>query len=403
MSPKKSGEEANFIAKDELVQHVALASAQGVAARFPGLEAWSGGTIRRKPLQIYDINGKLLFLDYPVVRGAEVVGTVRAAASKVLGAPVVAHEVGARLWSLQAAADKLTPGVQKEHPDWKITNIRLVCYSYPKLGVMFSLADAAGKPRRLIFDVASLDPVPEGPPDGKMEGAFAWSFYDSLSDKERERRLKVYDEVDGVRARLPKEKQLELVQVASVAKLSDIAIVVWGWTVSKQIQYCTHYSATEARSHHCFSLHGQQKNDYCAVATCQMVLDYYRYYYTQDQIAPQLGYTPGGGCPSDQSPGYEALTCSHLDATYDASPTWEKARDQIDLLHPMKSGIPGHARACAGYSYYTSLIGGISQKKLYIYDPWPWNADYKVGGAVYWEDWTAVTHTNFVFTRIACP
>ena len=73
---------------------------------------------------------------------------------------------------------------------------------------------------------------------------------------------------------------------------------------TKLLQYCTHYGHTHARSHHCFVLHGQQVNDYCAVATCQMILCYYRYYRSQDDIAPSLGYSTGGGCPADQSPGY---------------------------------------------------------------------------------------------------
>lgn len=171
--------------------------------------------------------------------------------------------------------------------------------------------------------------------------------------------------------------------------------------MTKQLQFCTHYNYNEIRSHHCFVLHAQQKWDYCAVATCQMILCYYRYYYTQDQIAPALNYSPGG-CPPDQSAGYEQLSCNHLDATYDTSPTWEEARDQINAIHPLKSGVPGHARACAGYSYVWWLFG-ITDRRLYIYDTWPWNADYKLGGAVYWEDWDTITHTNYVFTRLLCP
>ncbi len=405
MSPVKYPEEAHFIAREEMGQNIALASVQGAAARLPGLEAWQKGSIRRRPVEIYDINGKLLFLDYAITSGAEVVGTARAAASRVLGPPVVAYEAGPRTWNYNQAVEKLTPKVTRAHPNWKLHDTKLVCYSYPKLGVMFSMSDDRGKAQRLIFDVASLDPVPEAPIGKEVEGAFAWSFYDTLSDAQRERRLAVYDESNAIRKQLPAEKQLALQQQTSIAKLTALVAVPLYLTVTKELQFCSHYAYTEARSHHCFSLHAQQVNDYCAVATCQMILCYYRYYYTQDQIAPQLGYSPGGGCPSDQSAGYEALTCNHLNATYDSSPTWEEARNQIDALHPMKSGIAGHARSCAGYSYVKStLIGGaISQKKLYIYDPWPWNADYKLGGTVYWESWDSITHTNYVFTQLTCP
>ena len=402
MSPVKYPEEAHFIARDEMTQNVSVASAQGALARLPGLEAWQRGSIRRKPLEIYDINGKLLFLDYAIVRGTESVGTVRAAASKVLGTPVVALEAGPRTWDYGTAVEKLTPGVTSAHPRWKLLDTKLVCYSYPKLGVMFSMSDDNGKPQRLIFDVASLNPVPEAPAAGLAEGSFAWSFYDAISDAQRERKLALYEKVDDIRRQLPPDKQLILKQQVSIAKLADVVVVLAFVSVTKQLQFCSHYAYNEARSHHCFILHAQQKDDYCAVATCQMILCYYRYYYTQDQIAPKLGYSAGGGCPSDQSAGYEALTCNHIDATFDSTPTWEEARNQINALHPMKSGISWHARACAGYSY-TTVAGVISQKKLYIYDPWPWNADYKAGGAVYWESWDAVTHTNYVFTKLTCP
>ena len=144
-------------------------------------------------------------------------------------------------------------------------------------------------------------------------------------------------------------------------------------------------------------------NDYCAVATCQMILCYYRYYFTQDQIAPACGYSAGSGCPSDQSPGYESMSCNHIDATFDNAPTWQKAQDQIDALHPFKSGISGHARACAGYSRTPWIFGGTTEEKLYIYDPWPWNADFAVAGTVTWEDWDSITHTNYVYTRLNCP
>ena len=165
---------------------------------------------------------------------------------------------------------------------------------------------------------------------------------------------------------------------------------------TKQLQFCPHYAYNEARSHHCFILHGQQEWDYCAVATCQMILCYYRYYYSQDQIAPSLNYSPGG-CPADQSAGYESLSNHHIDATFDNAPTWQKARDQIDELRPLKSGVPHHARACAGYSH---SVFAIIPKQLYIYDPSPWNADYKLGGSIYWEDWDVITHTNFIYTRL---
>ena len=228
-------------------------------------------------------------------------------------------------------------------------------------------------------------------------------FYDFLADDERKRRLARFKKADGELAGLTAKMRREVLAARTVARAVDVLKLVYTRTATKLLQYCTHYGHTHARSHHCFSLKGQQVNDYCAVATCQMILCYYRYYYSQNDIAPALGYNAGGGCPPDQSPGYESLTCNHLDSSFDASATWEKARDQINLLRPMKSGIPGHARAVAGYSYTWWKLSGIQDKKLYIYDPWPWNADYALGGAVVWEDWDAITHTNYVYANVDCP
>jgi hypothetical protein len=357
--------------------------------------------LRKEPIAIHDINGTLLFLDFPVVVGGETVGHVRTGASEVVGSPVVALELGPRYWDFEAAAKKLGSRVRKAFPGAKASDPLLVCYSYPKLGVMFTL-QGEGAPARVIYDVADLAQIPERPEKDGVEGAFAWSFYDALPDAERRARVKRFAAADEARLAIAAKARRDIVAARTLVNVAELVAFRWQRTTTKLLQFCSHYAYTHPRGHHCFSLHAQQVNDYCAVATCQMILCYYRYYFTQDQIAPACGYSPGG-CPADQSPGYESMSCNHIDATFDNAPTWAKGRDQIDLLRPFKSGIPGHARACAGYSRTSWIFGGTVDEKLYIYDPWPWNADFALGGAVTWEDWGAISHTNYVCTRIACP
>jgi len=395
-------EEGNLVPEGELLEHVSLTVLRSAAIGVPGVTDWSRATVSKKPLKIYDINGKPLFYDYAIKKGAETIGTVRAVASRILGAPVIAQELGPRYWDFEVAVKKLTPKVKKEHPGWKMLSTKPVCYSYPKLGVMFEMTDERRRLSRLIFDVAGLNLVPEKPPKPDIEGDFAWSYYDALPEDARKLRLEQYAYFNKWRLEVPKKTRKSL----TIAKtLSPFSRLIWPIKIhlTKQLQFCPHYNYNEARSHHCFILHAQQQSDYCAVATCQMILCYYRYYYTQDQVAPALNYGPGG-CPPDQSSGYEQLSCNHLDATYDTTPTWEEARDQINALHPLKSGVPGHARACAGYSFASWLFGGgVTERKLWIYDPWPWNPDYKLGGSLYWENWDSITHTNYVLTRLPCP
>jgi hypothetical protein len=402
---EKYMEGANFISKDDLLEHVSLSLLRNSTAGIPAIMDWVKGGVKKEPLVIFDINGTPLFYDYTIKKGVDTLGTVRASASRILGSPVIAYEIGPRYWDFESADRKLIPKVKKEYQRLKILSTKLVCYSYPKLGVMFEMADEQGMQKRLIFDIADYSLIPEKPPKPGIEGAYAWSFYDSLPEDVRKLRLKRYDQSDKWRREMPEKIRKDLKISRTLTPFINIKDLICKIkiNVTKQLQFCTHYNYNESRSHHCFVLHAQQVNDYCAVATCQMILCYYRYYYAQNDIAPALSYSSGSGCPPDQSAGYEQLSCNHLDATYDTSPTWEKARDQIDALHPLKSGISGHARACAGYSYVWWLCDGVKDKKLYIYDPWPWNADYKLGGAVYWEDWDSITHTNYVFTKLLCP
>jgi len=317
MATTKYSEAEFLIPGDRLLAHAIVGTAKNAAVN-PDLARWSDGTLNRKPLIIYDINGQPLFYDFRIGRGDATFGYVRVAASRLLGSSVIASEMGERKWSFESAARKLSPKVKKEFAGAKVSAPRLVCYSYPKLGVQFDIDGPAGK-QRAIFDVASLARVPEKGED-QSEGFVAWSFYDALSDDERKRRLarfkKVEGDVTGLTTRMSKAVLAARTVGAAVAVLNPV--FRFRRTVTKLLQYCTHYGHTHARSHHCFVLHGQQVNDYCAVATCQMILCYYRYYYSQNDIAPALGYNAGGGCPPDQSPGYRSLTCNHLDSSFDA-------------------------------------------------------------------------------------
>ncbi len=355
-----------------------------------------------KALEIFDINGKLLFYDFGLFSGRTMMGTVRAAANSAIGSPVISIRMGALKWDLETSKARIGEIVKKKFPKFVIKESLLVCYSYPKLGLQLLLASEK-ESRKLIFDISDFSLIPEKPEKENSEGAYSWSFLDTLNKRAVASRKKRYlAAVELARKVFGKEYGTNIYAFADLARVRELAKLAYKVRNEKKLQFCTHYGHNEDGSHHCFILHAQQVNDYCSVATCQMILCYYRYYYAQNQIAPSLGYSAGSGCPADVSAGYEALSNNHLKATFDNSATWNEARDQINLLQPMKSGVPGHARAIAGYSsnLYSILGGSTADKKLYVYDPWPWNADLKAGGDIYWEDWDSITHTNFVYTEL---
>ena len=403
-------EERNLVPRTELLEHVGISLLKDRNLPIPEIVNLSRANILKTPLTIYDINGRPLFYDYTLKRGKKTLGTVRTAASKILGKPVIRYQLGEPGLNLPESIAKADAKIKKMYPRARISRRKIVCYSYPKLGLMYHVL-ARRERERIILDLPTLNKVPEAKPDLKREGAYAWSFYDTIKPDERRKKLDTFKKFNEIRLQTPK-KLREGLKVAKTLQKKEILSYVNTFTpmlyfyYGRTLQFCSHYNDsfglilpyTAKKGHHCFILHAQQKSDYCAVATCQMILCYYRYYYSQDDIAPSLGYSAGSGCPSDQSAGYESLTNNHLDATYDSSPTWEKAKDQIDQLKPLKSGIPGHARAVAGY--YKSNFGGTESKMVYVYDPWPWDADLTAGGQVSWEDWDSITHTNFIYTDL---
>ena len=354
-------------------------------------------------IELFDINGHLLFYDFALQSGRIQVATVRAAASRAVGKPVVSIRLGAQKWDLEASKRRIGEILERRFSQFKVVGTTLVCYSYPKVGLMVSMRSDTER-LQLVFDISDFSLIPTRPERENSEGVYSWSFLDSLDPRSAETNRKNYEQAASLTKRVFEGEYggESIYRISEIAAVRDFSKLVLKTRAEKKLQFCTHYTHDEDGSHHCFILHAQQLSDYCSVATCQMILCYYRYYYGQNDIAPSLGYTSGNGCPADVSGGYESLSNNHLNATYDTTPSWTEACNQINQLQPMKSGVPGHARAIAGYSrnMFSILGADDSDRKLFVYDPWPWNADLKAGGDVYWEDWDSITHTNFVYTKL---
>jgi len=71
---------------------------------------------------------------------------------------------------------------------------------------------------------------------------------------------------------------------------------------------------------------------------------------------------PGTSNPN-QVAGYESLSNKCLTATYDSSADWSEAKAEIDPNRPVKSGIPGHSRACAGWKRQNIWLIGQPPKR----------------------------------------
>jgi hypothetical protein len=400
---QKSKEPRSPVSKERAMEHALLTIRRAWAGAIPDFEGWGGFELDPEPLDIHDFNGQVLFHEFGVMDGKELVGSVKASASKIIGSAVPTVEFGPRGWDPDKAAKEATDEVKKRFPKAKITETELICYSYPKIGVRVYVEDPELGSQSLIFDVADLSLVERFGAD-ELEGFTAYSFYQEVAEPnapEREQHWELADrELEAARSATPRmfERAFtarELPEVRPTLIPQPIYPIPIPFYSSRTLKF-----SPRCKPHDCFALYGQKTNVYCAVATGQMILDFYRYYYSQDDVATAMGTGPFGTTNPGQVDGYEKLSNYCLNATYDGTANWAEAKAEIDANRPLKSGIPGHARACAGWKRQNIwLVGQKPKRWLKIYDPWPWNADICKGGKVVWEDWDAVYHTNFIYVR----
>lgn len=386
------------MSKDRALEHARATIRRAWVGEVRDFQRWGGLELDPDPLVINDLNGEPLLYEFSVMDGKNAVGTVKAGASKLTATPVLAVEMRPRTWDPQKALREARSRAKKQFPRAESLEVELVCYSYPKIGVR-----VRGKRGQdaMIYDAASFEPVMRFGGD-ELEGFAAWSYYQEMGGRDPEGRVRRWDladqELEATRARAPQilSKGLKESERARLyTRLTADSIARIAFYSSRVLKY-----APRCTPHDCFELYAQQTDVFCAVATGQMILDFFRYHFTQDAIAVAMNTGSGGTSNPDQVTGYETLSNNGLDATFDGTADWAEAKAEIDANRPVKSGIPGHARACAGWMRQNiSLIGQPPRRWLRIYDPWPWNADICAGGQIVWEDWDAVTHTNFIYVR----
>jgi hypothetical protein len=258
----------------------------------------------------------------------------------------------------------------------KFTSSRFVAYSYPKLAVQF----LSERKEVLLLELFTWIRVPprrerrKDEPPGNFE---RWSLLDELPANRREenaaalqRRLQNWENV------LPRERDRELVDfnVLDAVKFENVIKASLMLTFSSNE---LHYSPLSSDHHPCYELRGQLTNVWCVAASTQMVLDFYRYNYSQVRIASELGLgtlTSPSGLPFGDEykvvNTLQKLTSNALTAFLDTSPNWAEFVSEINANRPLISFIPGHSRSVAGYSE-TSLFGWFIYRGLLVYDPWP--------------------------------
>lgn len=338
--------------------------------------------------EIYDLNGEILFYRVPVARGRERVAFADVGANESLGGPLLAVSEGVD-WDEKAILLQSEAAGKKARRGLKFDKLRFVAYSYPKIAVQFLSEDKevlmlewttwAEVPPRAATDRKRLEP-------GNFE---RWSLLDELpATVKRANAKNLAKRMESWAA--PVLKQIDpLIISKSKLTLAEFAIKL---VDTAEI----HYSKRASDHHPCYELRGQQTNVWCVGASAEMLLNFYRYDYTQVRLAQELGLgtlaLPNGLPYSNVGlvvTVINNLTSNSLAATMHVNPAWTIFQSQIKANRPLISFIPGHSRTVVGYTRSLIALPGMSPfRGLLVYDPWPPNA----GVITRWENFDTQTY-----------
>jgi hypothetical protein len=369
-----------------------------VSNRARGVEGWERGRIGR-PTVIYDLSGLPLFYDFPVRRGRVYAGFIRTAANRVLGDPVVSTQVTSLGWDMRIARNELGKLLQGKYPEYSTRRTRLVCYSYPKLALSAELVSPREETKTVLMDVGDFTEIPPEPGPIREElGQVPYSLLNEIPEEQEKVGPDNWTKVNrDVEELFRKEGRLDPAYVYKLPPRERLEVITKTFVelelitlyTQRVLDFCCH--SGDCKDHECFCLHPQENEVHCARASAQMMLCYWRYCYSQHEIAQAFGVPDDQGTPPGAIvPGLESLTNNCFDATRHGIADWATCENEIKERRPFMSCKWGHARACAGTEKWNIWIANTPQpRQLYIFDPWPPNV-----GAVYWENFNTTIYST---------
>ncbi len=323
---------------------------------------------------IYDVDHLLLFRDQTIDLGSGFEWRVRIAASDLLRTPVWSVEVGPALNVEALMAEALAELHNKTDFEPLLVNgeedVRLVCYSYPKLGILcYSRTNPDAKFVIKLKDLIIIPLNPDEPPETPESVYAVWSPYDIVVRSTIVHFRRLWKRNMELLPALPETFE-ELTEAIMQARKSIEEEKV----VTPRLE-----------------LEGQATPFFCAAATARMILRQHGISKTQNELADAMEIDGDGAKPEEQVNGLNnsVLTAGPLRAEPDSSPSFIEAQEELRLDRPFKTGSSYHARAVGGFRVEREV-----KEMLYIYDPDPPNQ-----GKIYCEDWNAIYHYDFMYVR----
>jgi Peptidase_C39 like family len=307
-----------------------------------------------EPLPIFDVQGRLLFYEFVGRSGQGLEVRARAGANTLLGAPVFSVSVGAPVDMVSQAEQAAKRAAALGLRPLPLPRA-LVAYSYPKLGLLCK--DAVDS--LVVVDLFEFRASPVRSP---------WETLQVRAEAPA-----IWSPIDRVHAASFGERREQWDNNLSVVSDSEAGPAGAEEHVIEGVQ-CV----------------GQQNERFCAVACAKMILDFHGITLSQQAISEAMRTGADGSTNEDQVRAYGQLSNRTLAAKLDSTASFREARDECQDDRPMKSGVPGHARAVAGWRVQTK--GALTSSWLWLLDPWPVGS-----GRTYWENWDAIPHSNFIY------
>ena len=347
---------------------------------------WREVNVNPNPTPIYDINGMLLYYQFSIEHDGTEIGVIKAAANKILGCTVCTIEETPSYLDSELAIKEAKNLVQKSGENIEITSAKLVCYSYPKIGVLVEYKNSSStKESCTIIDAYDYSIVPEDS-SGYIGEPAIWSVYQEIP----------LDEYDTRREQWNIENSRNSNNLASSTQYDDCS----GESVETVSTKSTfNYRKIWNQN----NLVPQNNSVWCAVASGKMIAEWFCSSHTMSHIADEMG----GWDYSENPPVPRGVTWSGEIDYYDGSQpdgldryltdywnnymvSWDTAYNHIQTYSdPLTSAISGHERVCAGWGYYD---GG--SEYLYIFDPAPVDV-----GSTKWENWNSIQHYGYILVN----
>ena len=324
-----------------------------------------------KNTDIYDIDGLLLFRDQTIDLDGDNEWRVRTAASNLLRNPVKSIHIGPAL-DLKALKVKALQEIQKYANLIPLfvndeEDVRLVCYSYPNLGILCHLTNSS---EQFVIDINRLEVIPVNSPqlsDNPESLTSTWSPYDIVVRSTIAHLNQLWKRNIELLPSLPGNVE-DLHRAVRDAKASILEV-----------------HETDPP----LSLIPQEDNHNCAAAAARMIFQFHDIDKEEREIADSMHTGNNGATPEDQVNGINTLLGRSFRAELDPTATLSEAQTEIRANRPFKTGGSGHARAVGGFR---TDIG--DQNWLHIYDPEPSHQ-----GRICVEAWDEQYNKNFIYIR----